>query len=327
MRNLPFYPLMVILLIGLGGYLGCDPNSIRPALEEVVGGGASQPSASGVPATYTTIPQRSANTILIGSFNLERLGKSKMAKPWVMERMAAIIRQFDVIALQEITDKEQRALPALLNYVNQGGANYTYTVSPRIGREATGYYEQYAYVYDATRIQSGPEFSYVVQDQSDVMHREPFVGRFQTLAATPFNFTLVNVHTDPDEIKYELDVLADVYQNVRQFEYPEDDVILLGDLNAAPGKLQKLEQIPSIAPLVANVSTMTKGSKTNDNILIDQQTTREFTGRAGILDMAQAFNATADEADEISDHLPIWAEFSIQEQVPRTALLQNTSQR
>ena len=29
MRSIPFYPLMVVLLIGLGGYLGCDPNNIE----------------------------------------------------------------------------------------------------------------------------------------------------------------------------------------------------------------------------------------------------------------------------------------------------------
>jgi hypothetical protein len=128
-----------------------------------------------------------------------------------MERYAEIIRRFDVIALQEITSQDEGTLPALVAEVNRIGGRYSYTISPRIGRPtSSGYTEQYAFVFDTQRVQSGPDYSYVVRDDLDVMHREPFVGRFQTIATggQPFRFTLINVHTDPDEIAQELDVLA-----------------------------------------------------------------------------------------------------------------------
>lgn len=307
MRSLPFYPMMVLVLIGLGGYLGCDPNSIQLPQNEV-----KTTSSGGPPTTVNsnTLPQRSNATILVGSFNIQRLGPKKLGNPWVMEKLAAVIQQFDVIALQEITSKDQRTLPALVDVVNRSGANYSYTISPRIGR--TTYLEQYAYVFDANRLRSGPDFSYVVQDESDALHREPFVGRFQTLSNQPFAFTLINIHTDPDEIKYELDVLADVYVNVRQYEYPEDDVILLGDLNAAPGKLQKLGRIPGLIPTIT-APTNTRRNKTLDNILVDNQLTREFTGRSGTIDLESAFGIELQDAERLSDHLPVWAEFSISE--------------
>lgn len=334
MRSLPITPLMVLFLIGLGGYLGCDPNSIplppdaaRPAATPASSSteyptSSAAANSTSIPVSTRsatrgaiTMPDRQPSTLLIGSFNMQRLGPSKLGNSWVMDKFAAIIRRFDVIALQEITSQDQRTVPQLLEHVNADGSNYSYTISPRIGREATGYYEQYAFVYDTNRVRSGNEFSYVVQDDDDVLHREPFVGRFETITSgQPFTFTLVNIHTDPKEIAYEIDVLADVYINVRQFEYPEDDVILLGDLNASPAQFQKLGRIPGFEPAIDGIPTNTRKNKTYDNFVFDRQATREFTGRAGVLDMEQMFQVEMTDALRISDHMPIWAEFTITEQ-------------
>jgi deoxyribonuclease-1-like protein len=310
MRSIPFYPLMVLILVGLGGYLGCDPNSVGPLTDMAAVDETGSPS----PSFPGSIPDRTANTVIVGSFNIQRLGPAKLADPWVMEKFAEVIRRFDVIALQEITSKDQRTLPTLIDVVNQLGSRYSYAISPRIGRDETGYYEQYAYVFDTARIAGGAEYCYVVQDDADVLHREPYVGRFQTLfPGQPFQFSLINIHTDPDEISYELDVLATVFKNVREFEYPEDDVMLLGDLNADPGKLQQLGQIPGTLPLINGIPTNTRKNKTLDNILVDGQLTREFTGRAGVIDLEQMFGVQLSDAERISDHLPIWAEFTASE--------------
>ncbi len=314
MRSLPFYPLMVLLLIGLGGYLGCDPNSVVPPLDQVVNDSQVVDSTSNYAAT---IPERTSTTVLIGSFNIQRLGPTKLSNPEVMERLVAVIRRFDVIALQEITSVDQRTLPTLVDLVNRTGQNYTYTISPRIGREATRYFEQYAFVYDANRIAGGPDFCYVVQDPQDTLHREPFVGRFRTLYPNrPFSFTLINMHTDPGEVEEELDVLAAVYKNVREFEYPEDDVLLVGDLNADPKKFGALARIPDFIPLINGIPTNTRKNNTLDNIVIDRQLTKEFTGRAGTIDMEQMFQLDRAGVEDISDHLPVWGEFTAAEFTP-----------
>ncbi len=330
MRSIPFYPLVVILLVGLGGYLGCDPNNIEIPAGLAPTSNATNETASGnmlgsVVNASATMPPRTVNTILIGSFNMQRLGPSKLADAWVMERFAEIIRQFDVISLQEITSSDQRTLPILVELVNRSGGRYSYTISPRIGRESTGYYEQYAFVYDTTRIQSSPEVCYVVADPGDALHREPFCGRFQTITPgfQPFSFTIISNHTDPDEISHELDVLADVYRSVRQFEYPEDDIILLGDLNAPPKGLKSLGQIPDLVPLIQNVFTNTRQSKTLDNILVDRVQTREFTGRAGVISLEKMFGLQLKDVERISDHLPVWAEFTITEQANSSVMMGN----
>lgn len=338
--KIPVYPIMVLFLAGFGGYLGCDSDSLTnpdagwvsvskdrdgttTAPTTTVPVSRTRPGWDGAENASASLPYRTQDTLTMGSFNLHTFGKTKLGKPWVLERYAEIIRQFDVIAIQEIRSKDQTALPRLMEVINQGGGSYGYTISPRIGRPAIGYYEQYAFIFDTNRVRTSPEQCYVVNDDADLMHREPFVGRFQTISSNPFRFTLINVHTDPDEIAYELDVLADVYRSVREYEYPEDDVILLGDFNEEPGKLRKLELIPYFMPLVQTKKTNTRGSKTIDNILVDQQTTVEFKGRSGVIDFVSTFGISQQEALSISDHLPVWAEFSISEQAPRTAALLN----
>lgn len=354
MRRLPFYPMLIAILVSFGTYLGCDPKQVEQGIDSAIARAEQSgafPNAfpgapSGIPVSTSntrpgmlpnapmtsapmpgtqqsaaqtggmrssTVPARTGNTMLIGSFNMQRLGPSKLAKPWVMERFADIIRSFDVIALQEITSKDQNTLPTLLQYVNRNGARYGFTISTQVGRAATGYFEQYAYVFDTTRAYTVPEACYVVQDPEDMLHREPFVGRFRTTvtAGPPFSFTLVNIHTDPGEISTELNVLATVLVNVAQFEYPEDDVMLLGDLNADPAKLLNLGKVPDIYPTIQGIPTNTRKSKTLDNILISSRQTTEYTGRSGILDLVSTFSITQADAEEISDHQPIWAEFSV----------------
>ena len=60
-----------------------------------------------------------------------------------MEVLADIIRTYDVIAIQEIRDASQTALPALVDLVNADGSQYDYVVSERLGRTSSK--EQYAY--------------------------------------------------------------------------------------------------------------------------------------------------------------------------------------
>ena len=50
-----------------------------------------------------------------------------------------------------------------------------------------------------------------------------------------------------------------------------------------------------------------------DNIVIDRRATVEFTGRTEVIDLMRRFNLTMAEAMEVSEHLPICAEFSVYE--------------
>ena len=144
----------------------------------------------------------------------------------------------------------------------------------------------------------------------------PPVARFRPRGVPPnqaFTFSLVDIHTDPDETDSELDALAGVFTGVQGNGSGEDDVILLGDLNVDEYHLGNLGRLPGIGAVVAGVPTNTRRDKTYDNIVFDRRMTVEYTGRWGVLDLMQTFQLTEAQALEVSDHMPVWAEFSAYE--------------
>ncbi len=50
-------------------------------------------------------------------------------------------------------------------------------------------------------------------------------------------------------------------------------------------------------------------AKTYDNIVLGDRYTNEYTGRWGVFDLMQRFQLTREQALDVSDHLPVWAEF------------------
>lgn len=60
--------------------------------------------------------------IKIASFNIQVFGKTKAEKQEVMAVLANIVRNFDIVAVQEIRDASQTALPALRDAVNALGS-------------------------------------------------------------------------------------------------------------------------------------------------------------------------------------------------------------
>jgi deoxyribonuclease-1-like protein len=47
-----------------------------------------------------------------------------------------------------------------------------------------------------------------------------------------------------------------------------------------------------------------------DNLVFDSRATSEFTGRSGVLDLMVEYGLSKEQALEVSDHFPVWAEFS-----------------
>jgi len=272
-------------------------------------------------STATGVPvARSGDTIRIASFNIQVMGSTKLSKPLVMERLAQIVRKFDIVAVQEIRALDQTVLPQFVDLINSGGRTYDFVIGPRLGRTVSK--EQYAYIFDRASIEVDRSQSYTMHDPADVMHREPFVALFRVRGPSPreaFTFRLVNLHTDPEEVKREAALTAQILQKVRDDGVGEDDVIVLGDFNANDRQLRELSDLRGMTLTVQGVSTTPRGTAQYDNIVFDPSATVEFTGRAGVLDFLRAYNLSIEEAVEISDHLPVWAEFSIYEGSSRLA--------
>lgn len=268
--------------------------------------------------------RKSQTAIRIATFNIQVFGASKSSKPEVMRQLATVFLQFDVVAVQEIRGDPKIPMDALLREISRQGGRYRGIHGPPIGR--TSQTECYGYVWDQERIDIVENSDYLVDDPLDRMHRQPMVASFQTRVAPvdsrlPFRFTLINVHTDPDEVRgdtpeNELNVLDDVFQSVRNYEYEtngEDDFILLGDLNVDVKGLRELGEIPGMVSLIGDVPTNTRQTKCYDHMLIDSRVTTEFLHRSGVLNLERFFGIEQAAALKISDHYPVWAEFSVYE--------------
>ncbi len=305
-------------------------------LDQLSGGEAELTAgATSIPVDPIAISQlgaRSLETIRIASFNIQMFGQKKSTSRMIPEvpgvdilgTIAQIVSQFDLIAIQEVRGGDGTPVQRLVDLLNASGLRYTAVVSEPIGR--TSQTECYAFVWDETRIQWAQGSAYVVQDAADRMHREPMVSTFRALVdprsgRAPFSFTIINAHTDPDEVTVkatsnEINVLDDVFVRVRQYEYDqrgEEDCILVGDLNVDANSLQELALIPNVFSIAGDLKTNTRRTATYDHILIDREMTREYTGRFGVIDFERDLGLSVEQALAVSDHMALWAEFSAYE--------------
>lgn len=295
---------------------------------------SSADSTTNITPVKLNLGQKSLTNIRIATFSIQDFGKQKAADINVMRVLTNIISQFDVVAVQEIQGGDPVPIEALVNSLRNSGACYNATVSQPIGQGSQA--ESYAFLWDDTRIQLVPDSAYVVQDTADRMDHEPMVASFETRVGTadgrrPFRFTLINAHASPTKaaaVGNEMDVLDDVYVRVRQYDYEtngEKDCILLGNLNVDAAGLNELGQIPGVQSIAGETKTNTFSNARQDHIIIDARMTREYSGRSGVLSMVDQFGLTEEQALQVSDHQPLWGEFSIYE-VPNFDSLGSQSQ-
>jgi len=338
----PLFSIGVIVVTCMAALTGRINLSVFDTMAEGEQQETELVSSSAGDGSSTTVPApRSNDTIRIASFNIQMFGERKSTTRTIAEipgvdvmgTLASIVRQFDLVAIQEVRDDQVAVVRRLVDLVNEDGASYTARVSPPVGDARSGNLQSYAFVWDSNRVQIMSE-PYVVQDTADRMHREPMVGGFQTILdraihevqiRQPFSFTLINVQNDPrglggsldgDPANVELSVLDDVFVRVRDYEYHrtgEEDCILLGDLNAGVNELEELSRIPNVESIAGDIKTDVWRRLTLDHILLDRAMTTEFTGQTDVIDFRRDLGLNESQSKLISDHLPLWAEFSIYE--------------
>ena len=228
--------------------------------------------------------------------------------------LAETVRRFDLVNIQEVRSTTDDILPRFVDLINATGRHYDFVIGPRLGR--TNSKEQYAIVFDTQTIEADRGSVYTIDDRDNLFQRPPMVASFRVRGPPPdqaFTFKIIDVHTEPDEAEEEINALAQVYRAVRNDGSNEDDVLLMGDFNGDEKKFGLLKQIPNISWVISGIPTNTRGTKTYDNIIFDRAATVEFTGHGGVFDIMREFNLTLNQALEVSDHFPAWAEFSAYE--------------
>lgn len=322
-------PLILFVALVAGGYYffthyrleGLEGFQLKPLNDAAAPGGES-------PAPPAAIGNR--KTIRIAGANLGPLDQQKLNQREIAIQLAEIIREFDVVAVQGVWGHNQGVVLDLLEQVNQGGLeqvnqggkNYDFAIPARVGREPVEKYSAFFFDRSVLEIDRGTVFE--VGDPGQVFLNKPLVAAFRVRGPKPeeaFTFTLVNVEVDPPQAELELNLLADVFRAVRDDGRGEDDVLLVGSFGANPKNLGGLRRVPHMMWSIADRATTTAGAEAVDNILFESRATVEFVGRSGTLDLMSKFDLSVQQASLVSDHMPVWAEFSIYEggQVGRIA--------
>jgi len=248
------------------------------------------------------------DTIRVGAFNVQVFGVSKADKPEVMHVLADIVRTYDVIAIQEIRDKSQTALPELVDLVNSGGSEYDYVVSERLGRTISK--EQYAYIYDSSTVDISDAYTYPEPNGTDPFHRQPYIASIEALQGN-YDATLIVIHTDPDEATHEINGLNEVLSYAQSQNPDEGDFIIMGDLNADGSYFDEdgTSDLDAYQWVIDDSKdTTTKSTDyTYDRIILTDDS--DLAGDSGVFRYDLEYGLDEELTTDVSDHYPVYAEF------------------
>lgn len=284
----------------------------------------------------TPQPQFVTNVIRIASFKLNP-EVTQSQDGFSLELLADICRRYDAIAFQEISKANNNWLVRLTDRMNAMGAqgttarqqppaqddkqvkrtDYFYVSDSDRNR---GHQTQSAIVFNRSTLMLDQSQWYTVNDPDNLLTREPIVAWFRARGAAPdraLTFTLVNLDLDAAQPEQELANLGKLFRAIRNDGRGEDDVLIVGDFHAGDQALQPIRKRDGLTWVVSNRPTDTKHQSQFDNLVFSEAATVEFTGRGGVFDFLRHYNLGLEQALQISEHVPVWAEFSIFEGTKR----------
>jgi endonuclease/exonuclease/phosphatase family metal-dependent hydrolase len=267
------------------------------------------------------VPRREVDeNILIATWNIQQFNNKKTNR--ALQYIADICERFDVVAIQEVkTDlrglsRLQRMLPG----------HYQILVT-----DPTGNYERFAFLYDRRTIESTGlvcEIGFPVPaktHQGYQLHRMPYCASFR---AGRFDFVIASAHIyygktkaekkqREEEIRMLVDHIAKRSKTARGKVF-DRDFFVLGDFNVVKAGDQFFKALVGkkfqMPPGMDNLKTNFNRNATYDKIAWVNRDTFRFAGNFNVVPygdvLYQDQNPKGGEA-EISDHLPLWAEFRV----------------
>lgn len=278
------------------------------------------PAPSPVDGETTPPPQPPAasnnvtpmTTMTIATWDLSPLNFEKLADDTRAQRIAEVVAQFDLIAVQGVVRTAQ-PLDEIIRRINAKGKKYAYVIPNHIGTVP----EYVAFLFDTETVKYDPEKTREIVESS--LSYRPLVALFCAAKPPPekaFTFNLVNVKIPNDRKEIETKVLGRVFRQVRDGDPEEDDVIMLGNFGLPVQQIESLCDVPYLAIAHDDLPTTIDGMDSTTNIVFDKMRTVmgvECIGNTKRIDLIKMFDLKLSEAAAIAEHLPICAEFSILE--------------
>ncbi len=276
---------------------------------------AAEPISAGPisagPAAEPTLPSVNRN-LRIATWALAGLSPDRIDTVASFDRIAAVIRGFDVIALQQIRLPQRDFLPLLVQRASGDGRRYDFLVGPP--QSPTD--EHLAFVFDTNRIVTDRTQMYSVADPDNRMTHDPLVAWFRAADADPakaWTFSYVNVCIELAAAAQEAAELPRILEAVAHDGRGEDDCLLGGLLQADDAYLATVLAKPSLRPAIRNRTTDIFARYQTCNLFYSDSLTTEALGRGAVLDFLRRENLSISDAEKVSMYLPVYAEFSPRE--------------
>ena len=120
--------LVVLLFIARPG---CDVSNNPVVVQDYYPPGTTT-GRVGPAYQQATTAAGAPSTVIIGSFNIEIFGPTKADRPNVMAMLVDIARRYDLLAIQELRNKDQSVIKEFINQINADGSRYSYIIGPRL---------------------------------------------------------------------------------------------------------------------------------------------------------------------------------------------------
>ena len=265
------------------------------------------------PATNLSNDQR-YRPLRVASWALDGLGPTKLRNPVCQRYITQVIEKFDVVALQQIASIERDLIPRLVDMINRSGRRFDFVVGKPTGPNDR--LEQLAFVFDTERVVVDRRQTYSVQDPTNEMTFDPLVGWFRAIGpadSKAWTFSLVNVRIDLARAPSEVAILPSMLKAIHQDGRGEDDVVLTGLFQADDAYLLGTFQQAGMVAAVESRPTDIFGRYQTSNLILRDSVTSEFMGRGGVYEFLRIYELTEAEAEVVTSHLPVYAEFSVVE--------------
>ena len=258
---------------------------------------------------YAPCPARDP-IISIAVFNVENLSQTELARSSIARVVTRVVREFDIVVIQEIRDPGEVVPERLLELVNATpGPPYDMVEGPRLrGRE------QYAIYYRREVVELVD--AHVHPDPDGVFVRGVLVATFRSGA---FDFTLLTTHTNHVGTSAELAELPAVFDAVLSADGSERDVLLLGDLNADCNSFDvgdeshalRAPRFHWVIPDDADTNVRADQDCSRDRIILLSAThDHEYVlGSAEVFLFDVEYGLETAVAVDVSDHYPVFARF------------------
>ena len=243
------------------------------------------------------------------SWNLENFGKSKSAAE--LNFIANTILNYDIIAIQEVVAGYggAQAIAELNRLLNDKGSKWDYIVSNPTSSSSYKT-ERYAFLWKTKNIKL-KGIPWLEKKYHLEIDREPYFATFEIDKKT---ITLANFHAITKTRQPETEIK---YFKFLPAEYPNLNLVFIGDFNCPQSHsvFNPLKKI-GYTSILQNQKTSLKQKCKNNNCLASEfdnifyRTNSIDCKDSGTIPFYKSFNSLQD-ARKISDHIPIWFEFSL----------------